>query len=299
MNPAALKTNIGDLVKGGLLIVDKDEFTPANLKKASYEDEPARGRQPFGLPAVRNPHHPPERNRPRRNRPDRQSRSSVAGTSTRSASSFGSTGARWRRRSLGEEKFAPQPGGARCQPARAPRRPQLRRDRRRCSALVQGRAGSGAARHLPAHQRQRGDGAGVRRSFGSRAKLPAFLWQLSDHAGQRTSSTSSQSCRNFGVKTFQAEDEIAAIGAAIGASYGGHLGLTGTSGPGLALKSEALEPRRHDRATAGRHRRAARRPEHRHADQDRTVRPAPGDVSAATATRPSPSLPRRHPRIAS
>src|SRR5690606_7892658 len=46
--------------------------------------------------------------------------------------------------------------------------------------------------------------------------------------------------RNFGVKTFQAEDEIAAIGAAIGAAYGGHLALTGTSGPGLALKSEAL-----------------------------------------------------------
>lgn len=44
----------------------------------------------------------------------------------------------------------------------------------------------------------------------------------------------------FGVKTFQAEDEIAAIEATIGAAYGGHLALTGTSGPGLALKSEAL-----------------------------------------------------------
>ncbi len=46
--------------------------------------------------------------------------------------------------------------------------------------------------------------------------------------------------KNFGVKTFQAEDEIAAIGAAIGASYGGAMGMTGTSGPGVALKSEAL-----------------------------------------------------------
>ena len=46
--------------------------------------------------------------------------------------------------------------------------------------------------------------------------------------------------KNFGVVTFQAEDEIAAIGAAIGASYGGSLGMTGTSGPGVALKSEAL-----------------------------------------------------------
>jgi 2-oxoglutarate ferredoxin oxidoreductase subunit alpha len=46
--------------------------------------------------------------------------------------------------------------------------------------------------------------------------------------------------KNFNVMTFQAEDEIAAIGAAIGASFGGALGATGTSGPGLALKSEAI-----------------------------------------------------------
>src|SRR5262245_29740306 len=46
--------------------------------------------------------------------------------------------------------------------------------------------------------------------------------------------------KTFGVKTFQAEDEIAAIGAAIGASYGGALGLTASSGPGIALKSEAM-----------------------------------------------------------
>lgn len=45
---------------------------------------------------------------------------------------------------------------------------------------------------------------------------------------------------HWGVKTFQAEDEIAAIGAAIGASFGGALALTATSGPGLDLKSEAL-----------------------------------------------------------
>lgn len=46
--------------------------------------------------------------------------------------------------------------------------------------------------------------------------------------------------KNFGVRTFQAEDEIAGITAAIGASYGGQLGVTTTSGPGMALKSEAM-----------------------------------------------------------
>lgn len=46
--------------------------------------------------------------------------------------------------------------------------------------------------------------------------------------------------KNFGVRTFQAEDEIAGITAAIGASYGGSLGVTTTSGPGMALKTEAM-----------------------------------------------------------
>jgi 2-oxoglutarate ferredoxin oxidoreductase subunit alpha len=46
--------------------------------------------------------------------------------------------------------------------------------------------------------------------------------------------------KNFGVRSFQAEDEIAAVGIAVGASFAGHLGVTGTSGPGVALKSETI-----------------------------------------------------------
>jgi len=46
--------------------------------------------------------------------------------------------------------------------------------------------------------------------------------------------------KNFGVRTMQAEDEIAGIGAALGAAFGGHLGVTTTSGPGIALKSETM-----------------------------------------------------------
>ncbi|MDB4728148.1 2-oxoacid:acceptor oxidoreductase subunit alpha [Saprospiraceae bacterium] len=48
------------------------------------------------------------------------------------------------------------------------------------------------------------------------------------------------SYKNFGVRTFQAEDEIAAVCSAVGAAYGGNLAITGTSGPGLALKGEAI-----------------------------------------------------------
>jgi len=46
--------------------------------------------------------------------------------------------------------------------------------------------------------------------------------------------------KNFGIRTMQAEDEIAGIGAALGAAFGGHLGVTTTSGPGMALKSETM-----------------------------------------------------------
>ena len=84
--------------------------------------------------------------------------------------------------------------------------------------------------------------------------------------------------KNFNVITFQAEDEIGGIGAALGASYGGALGVTSTSGPGISLKSEAHRPGRDDRAAAARHRRAARRPVDRSAHQDRAGRPAAGAV---------------------
>jgi 2-oxoglutarate ferredoxin oxidoreductase subunit alpha len=71
--------------------------------------------------------------------------------------------------------------------------------------------------------------AGIPLFYGSYPITPAsdILHELAKH-------------KNFGVKTFQAEDEIAAVTAAIGASYGGALGVTGTSGPGVALKSEAI-----------------------------------------------------------
>ena len=71
--------------------------------------------------------------------------------------------------------------------------------------------------------------AGIPLFYGSYPITPAsdILHELARH-------------QNFGVKTFQAEDEIAAIGAALGAAFAGSLAVTGTSGPGLALKSETI-----------------------------------------------------------
>ncbi len=82
----------------------------------------------------------------------------------------------------------------------------------------------------------------------------------------------------FGVRTFQAEDEIAGVTAALGAAFGGGLGVTTTSGPGVALKSEAIGLGVMLELPADHRRRAARRPVDRATDQDRAGRPAAGDV---------------------
>lgn len=71
--------------------------------------------------------------------------------------------------------------------------------------------------------------SGLQLFYGTYPITPAsdILHELSKH-------------KNFGVKTFQAEDEIAAICSAIGASFGGSMGVTASSGPGIALKGEAM-----------------------------------------------------------
>jgi 2-oxoglutarate/2-oxoacid ferredoxin oxidoreductase subunit alpha len=71
--------------------------------------------------------------------------------------------------------------------------------------------------------------SGMKLFYGTYPITPAsdILHELSKH-------------KNFGVLTFQAEDEIAAVTAAIGASFGGNLGVTASSGPGIALKTEAI-----------------------------------------------------------
>jgi 2-oxoglutarate ferredoxin oxidoreductase subunit alpha len=74
---------------------------------------------------------------------------------------------------------------------------------------------------------------------GRQAKLPLFLGSYPiTPASDILHELSAR--KNFGVRTLQAEDEIAAVCSAIGASFGGHIGLTTTSGPGVALKSEAI-----------------------------------------------------------
>jgi len=72
-----------------------------------------------------------------------------------------------------------------------------------------------------------------------KAKLPLFLGSYPITPASDILHELSK-YKQFGVRTFQAEDEIAGIASAIGASFGGHIGLTTTSGPGMALKTEAM-----------------------------------------------------------
>ena len=84
--------------------------------------------------------------------------------------------------------------------------------------------------------------------------------------------------KNFDVRTFQAEDEIAAMTAAIGAAFGGAMAVTASSGPGIALKAEGIGLAVMTELPLLDHQRAARRALHRPADQDRAGRPAAGHV---------------------
>jgi 2-oxoglutarate ferredoxin oxidoreductase subunit alpha len=74
---------------------------------------------------------------------------------------------------------------------------------------------------------------------GQLAKLPIFLGSYPITPASDVLHELSKH-KNFGVRTFQAEDEIAGVNAALGAAYGGHLGVTTTSGPGLDLKAETI-----------------------------------------------------------
>jgi 2-oxoglutarate ferredoxin oxidoreductase subunit alpha len=74
---------------------------------------------------------------------------------------------------------------------------------------------------------------------GQLAKLPVFLGSYPITPASDILHELSKH-KNFGIRTLQAEDEIAGIGAAVGAAFGGHLGYTTTSGPGMALKAETM-----------------------------------------------------------
>jgi 2-oxoglutarate ferredoxin oxidoreductase subunit alpha len=238
MNPAALKANVGDVPAGGAIVVNEDAFTKQNLAKAGYEENPLEDGSlndfaVFDIPI------------------SKLNALALEGLdmSTKQVDltkNFFALGIMFwlYERSMEptikwiEKKFAARPVIAeanlralkagyafgetteifhtrsRVKPAQLPVGTYRNITGNEAAALGFVAATKLARREL---------------FYGSYPITPAsdILHQLSTY-------------KHFGVRTFQAEDEIAAIGSAIGASFGGALALTASSGPGIALKGEAM-----------------------------------------------------------
>ncbi len=238
MNPAALRANVRDLVPGGAIIVNSDAFTPPNLAKAGYPtnplaDDTLRAYTVFEIPVSTLNAGALEGLDMTAKQVDLTKNFFALGLMFWLYGRTMETTLAWI-----EEKF-----GARPMIAEANRR-----------ALNAGYA-FGETTEL-FHETYRVPPAKLapgtyRNITGNEATALGMLTaaKLADrqlvYASYPITPASEilhylSAWKNFGIKTFQAEDEIAAIGAALGASYGGALGLTGTSGPGMALKAEML-----------------------------------------------------------
>ncbi|MFR9750227.1 2-oxoacid:acceptor oxidoreductase subunit alpha [Nocardia sp. 004] len=238
MNPAALEANLDDLPHGATIIVNTDEFTPRTLAKVGYPADPLTDDtlSDFVVHQV-----------PMTTLTMSATESTGVGKkdAQRAKNMFALGLLSWMYgRSIGgteqfmREKFATRPDIAEANilafragwnygettesfattyqiaPAQLPA--GTYRQITGNTALAYGLVTAGQLAGLPVF-------------LGTYPITPAsdILHELSKH-------------KNFGVTTFQAEDEIAGIGAALGASLGGALGITSTSGPGLALKSETI-----------------------------------------------------------
>ena len=238
MNPAALKANLGDLPKGGVIIADTADFTPRNLAKVGYHTNPLTDGSlaDYQVHAL-----------------------DLSGLAVASVADLG-LGRRDAARTknmyaLGlldwlydrptegtlaflERKFAAQP--------------QVRDAN--IAAFKAGHAFGETAevfatryRIAPApvaHGTYRQISGNRALAYGlmaaaARAELPLFLGAYPITPASDVLNHLAEA-KEHGVTTFQAEDEIAAVGAALGASFAGHLGVTATSGPGMALKAETI-----------------------------------------------------------
>ncbi len=238
MNPAALKANIGDLPRGGMVIANSDEFTKRNLTKVGYVTNPLESDElsdyvvqsvamtTLTLGAVEAIGASKKDGQRAKNMFALGLLSWMYGRPIRTSENFI------------REKFARKPDiaeanvlalkagwnygetteafGTTYEVSRATLPAGEYRQISGNTALAYGIIAAGQLADIPV-------------VLGSYPITPAsdILHELSKH-------------KNFNVITFQAEDEIGGICAAIGASYGGALGVTSTSGPGISLKSEAI-----------------------------------------------------------
>ncbi len=238
MNPAALRANIGDLEKGGLLIVNEDAFLDRNLEKAGYaanplDDGSLESYQVYKVPMTSITLRATEGTNVSKKEAERAKNMFALGLLSWMYGRPTDVTQRWI-----EGKFKAKPDILAANLAAfkagynfgettevfahtyevkpAPVAPGTYRNASGITALAWGLIAASVKSGLPIF-------------YASYPITPAseLLHELSRH-------------KNFGVRTLQCEDEIAAAGAALGAAFGGHLGVTGTSGPGLDLKQETI-----------------------------------------------------------
>jgi len=239
MNPAALRTNIGDLPKGGTVIVDADAFGDRTLQKAGYAANPIED----GSLGDYHVHEVPLTSMTVGALKEVEGITSREAERSKNFFALGLMSWLYHRPTEGTEAFIA---------AKFAKRPEI------VDANTKAfRAGwnygetsedfavsyeVAPAQLAPGTYRQITGNTAL--SFGLIAAsklsgLPLFLGAypitpassiLEDLAGKK----------EYGVLTFQAEDEIAAVGAAVGAAFGGALGVTASAGPGVALKAETV-----------------------------------------------------------
>lgn len=238
MNPAALKTNIGDLQEGGILILNEDAFSDQNLKKAGYTVNPLQDGSLSKYSVYRIPISTMNANALKETK--------LSKKEVERCKNFYALGLMfWMyERPMDvtlhwiEEKFKKNPEVVEAN-EKALRAGYYFGETaeifKKHYRVAKAKLAPGVYRNITGNEATAlgfiaaSKLAGKNLFYATYPITPAsdILHELSRH-------------KNFGVETFQAEDEIAACGAALGASFAGGLGLTGTSGPGLALKSETI-----------------------------------------------------------
>jgi len=238
MNPAALKANLGELPAGGALIVNEDAFTAQNLQKVGYAANPLQDGSlkqwnVFNVP--------------------------ISTLNSRALEGLGLTN---KQVDLTKNFFAlglmfwlyerDVAGTVKWINDKFSKRPEIAEGNKRAlkagynfgetTEIFHERYIVPPAKLSPGHYRNITGNEATALGFVAASKLAGRDLFYGSYPITPASDILHQLAgyKNFGVKTFQAEDEIAAIGAAIGASYGGAMGMTASSGPGIALKSEAL-----------------------------------------------------------
>ena len=236
MNPAALKANLKDLVPGGLLVVNSDAFDDRNLEKVGYGSNPlADGSlsnyQVVQIPMTTLTVEAVKDSGVNKKEAERSKNMLALGVISWMYGRPLEPTVAWL-----EKKFSKKPHIAQANIA----------------ALKAGHA-FGETAELSAYSVKPAVLApgNYRRITGNQAlaygliaasvqsKLPLFLGSYPITPASDILHELSRH-KNFGVRTVQAEDEIAAAGMALGAAFSGHIGVTTTSGPGLDLKSETI-----------------------------------------------------------